>query len=123
MISPLICEVCGQVHPHNIYLCELNMLICPDCAAQRYKCPTCETARLCDFETNPSSIPKIIQKQIRQGNMISVVTTKNPERIEITCKKNCPCFNHEKQCCNKELYGECDNYHLINSPHDPLLDS
>lgn len=116
-----ICEVCGQPAQDIVYLNELNMIICGRCNAHRYKCLTCESARLCDFETNPIPIPKMVQRKISRGNLTSIVTIKNPARIEKTCAANCPCFNKKEGICNKEQ-GYCyDGYHLVNSPKNTLL--
>ena len=99
----LICDNCGKT--------DLNMLItetapgvykylCRNCASLSGTCGSCTCGNTCDFETNPSPLPKAVRKQVRQGNQIAVVTVKNPERIDITCRKNCKCFDAENDDCN-----------------------
>lgn len=51
----------------------------------------------CEFETNPSTIPKVVQQRIQQGPMTSIVQVKNPTRVEMFCK-NCKCFDEEFGC-------------------------
>lgn len=108
----LICDNCGKT--------DLKMLItetapntykylCHHCASLSGTCGSCTCGDTCDFETNPSPLPKAVQKQIRQGNQIAVVTIKNSERIDITCRKNCKCFDAENDVCNKENTC-CSNY-------------
>lgn len=107
------CEICGKAllepgiidlkdgHPH---------LICSNCLNSIETCMTCQEILDCDFETNPSPTEKTITKQIRQGNMISVTTVKNPKRIEETCKKNCKCFD-EKNGCLRQTIRTCEHWH------------
>ena len=102
------CDMCGQpiLGEEIIYLNPNNQtqirVYCEQCSNQIGKCPTCENANSCDFQTNTSNIPPIIQQQIRQGNAVMMTQVKNPERIEITCKKNCKCFDSEYGCMKEE---------------------
>ena len=43
--------------------------------------------------------------------MVSVIEEKNPERIAITCKVNCECFDPENKCLKKS--GVCDNVFYV----------
>jgi hypothetical protein len=61
--------------------------------------------RPCEFETNPSPIPKQIQKTVRQGNVQMQTVMDNPERIEAFCHK-CPCWC---DACGR-YDGTCGNY-------------
>ena len=64
----------------------------------------------CSFENDPSPLPKIVQKQVRQGNMTAITQVRNPERIEITCKKDCPCYDPEFECLRQfGTCGKCEN--------------
>lgn len=108
------CAICGNVIPKKNYtLTQFKdgswKPTCDNCLNKSGTCATCSKSSTCDFETNPSPLPKVIQKQIRQGNQILVTTVRNPSRIEITCKKNCDCWDEENQQCSKE-YSCCSKY-------------
>ena len=111
-----ICSLCGRpfigsailnydTHTQSVYV------VCPQCDKHLYTCATCKQGRYCDFETNPVSLPKMIQKEIRQGNMVAVTTVKNPERIRETCQKNCKCFSAEFGCMKTN--NECGNWECV----------
>lgn len=113
--SPIQCDIC------NKFIFGIKTLIpkedgsigivCGNCANHLTSCRTCSKSVFCDFETNPSKIPKMIQKRIQQGSMISVSTVKNPDRIEVTCKKNCECFSENFGCLREN--NCCEKYDLI----------
>ena len=106
------CDICEQVTPNSMFIQKSDgswIRVCKNCLSKSGTCGGCSKSSTCDFETNPSPIPKAVQKRIQQGNQIMVTTVKNPSRIEITCKKNCDCWNVKIQECNKE-YGCCENY-------------
>ena len=114
------CETCGfrdlknsvcQVFGHAINPKDDGTFgfYCKECVAAFSTCETCKHATECDFETNPSSLPKVVQKQIRQGNMMTVTQIKNPDRIEITCKNGCLCYDTENGC-RKQFNLKCDKY-------------
>lgn len=110
------CELCGNVILPGQMLIDITIpderhTVCRNCKQHFGKCASCKEARTCSFETDPSSLPKVVQKEFRQGNVYSVTQVKNPSRIEITCKKGCPCF-HEEFGCLKEN-GTCGNYKII----------
>lgn len=109
------CELCGQFMLPIVAIIDLTddehpHFICDDCRRRCGHCPTCTKAKTCAFETDPSPLPKMVQKEFRQGNMISVTQIKNPERIEITCKKGCPCFDPENGCLRQ--FNSCGNYEI-----------
>lgn len=105
-------------HPTQCFLCRKalvssksaiifnNKIYCTNCAQAIGKCHTCGHAAQCDFETNPIAIPKQIRQERRQGNMVSVTMVKNPDRIEKTCKKSCPCYDSSEGCL-RENYMSC----------------
>ena len=99
------CDICHRQihHTEVIYDSKSNKIICSDCGNRLSTCDNCHNGNICVFETDPSPLPKQIQKQIRQGNMIGQTIIKNPDRILITCKKGCPCWNTETESCNKQL--------------------
>ena len=99
------CDICHRQihHTEVIYDSKSNKIICSDCGNRLSTCDNCHNGNICVFETDPSPLPKQIQKQIRQGNMFGQTIIKNPDRIAITCKKNCPCWDTETEICNKQL--------------------
>jgi hypothetical protein len=99
------CEICHRQihHTEVIYDSKSNKIVCSDCCNRLSTCNNCHNGNICLFETDPSPLPKQIQKQIRQGNMIGQTIVKNPDRILITCKKGCPCWDAETESCNKQL--------------------
>ena len=102
------CKTCGRPTDQQV-LChdgDIWHILCPNCASQLNSCSFCKKVNICLFETDPSPLPKMIQKQIRQGPMISVTTEKNPERIRQTCEKGCDCFNPNFDCMRQFHYCE-----------------
>ena len=82
--------------------------ICADCVKILNTCACCSFGKSCAFETDPSPLPKIVQKEIRKGNAIMITQVRNPERIKITCK-NCKCYSKEFEDCNK-TFNYCENF-------------
>lgn len=99
------CDICHRQihHTEVIYDSKSNKIVCLDCCNRLSTCDNCHNGNICLFETDPSPLPKQIQKQYRQGNMIGQTIIKNPDRILITCKKGCPCWDAETESCNKQL--------------------
>ena len=107
-----ICGLCGQVDPQALFTQKSDgswIRCCQNCTSKFNTCGTCSKSSACSFETDPSPLPKAVQKQVQQGNMTTITTIKNPERIDITCRKNCECFDHENAVCRRE-YTYCRNY-------------
>lgn len=103
------CETCGRPTELQI-LCpdgDKWHILCPNCASQLNSCAFCKKANVCTFETDPSPLPKMIQKQIRQGPMIQIATIKNPEREKITCQNGCFCYSEEFGCMRE--FNWCKN--------------
>ena len=99
-------EVIDATNPADIFY------VCPDCENLYSTCHTCEKARQCLFETDPSTLPKIIPQTIRQGNAVMQTQVRNPERVKITCAKSCACYDaemgclrEEAQCCGKYIFA------------------
>ena len=107
------CEVCGRIDPNYVLFLNKDetgyIPVCSKCKELSGTCGGCSKSSTCDFETNPSPIPKAVQKRIQQGNQIIVTTVKNDERINETCAKNCECFDHETRTCCRE-YNCCNKY-------------
>jgi hypothetical protein len=102
------CETCGRPTQQQV-LCPDGdnwHILCESCASQLNTCAFCKKVNVCTFETDPSPLPKMVQKQIRQGPMISVTTEMNPERIRQTCEKGCDCFDANFGCMRQFHYCE-----------------
>lgn len=104
--SVMTCDTCGRVIVSGGVYFD-NHLICNHCLSLLGTCEICRFGNTCEFETNPSPLPKFVQKEIRQGNMSAVTQVMNPERIHITCEKGCKCFD-KKNGCLKQI-GSCPN--------------
>ena len=112
----LNCELCGvslKASQATFTPTENDeyIITCPTHTPLFGTCSLCRQAMNCDFETNPSKSPKMIQKQIQKGPMTQIIQIKNPDRIAETCKINCKCYNEEYDC-GKE-YGTCGSYDEI----------
>ncbi len=94
------CKMCGSplVGANLVYDVELDSFYCTRCFPYIRTCHNCATGNLCDFETNPSPIPKQVQVTRQVGGAIMSQTTVNPERIKITCANGCPCFSADFGC-------------------------
>lgn len=104
--NPSICSRCGAYTLKPII--ENNTIYCQKCAEEIETCAGCDNSQRCEFEQNPSPIPKYVQKQIRQGPMISQITVKNQKRIDEFCTK-CICWNAEINDCGRQ-FNWCANH-------------
>ena len=107
------CGRCGRIIiPPDIYhtLSDDNTwrTLCKQCNSLSGLCPSCSSANYCDFENNPSPLPKAVEKRFQQGNQIMITTVKNEARVKETCAKNCKCFSEEFGCLREN--GTCGNY-------------
>lgn len=107
-----ICSLCGRPAQQLFIDVKTKTIYCGHCAPHISHCPTCANLKTCLFETDPSPAPKLIQKQIKQGNMIMTTQVKNPDRIRITCQTGCPCFSNENTCLRE--FNHCGSYVFIN---------
>lgn len=112
----ITCELCGGVTtPAASYLDLTNPSkphrVCGNCKQYYGHCAVCKNSISCAFENDPSPLPKMVQHEVRQGNMISVTQIMNPSRIEITCKKGCACFDPENGCLRQN--NTCGNYSMV----------
>ena len=104
------CEICGQMFiPPVSYVIENEKLLisCASCLTALGTCRTCGHALHCDFQENPINLPRMVQQQARQGNMIVSQTVMNPARIAETCEKNCACWDPIDRVCNRQTAGTC----------------
>lgn len=111
-----VCDICGRemLPEHQILeiLDDDNVrVICPSCNEMFGSCAMCLNNKGCAYDDDPSPIPKLIQKQVRQGPMITVTQEINPERVVITCKKGCSCFDPENGCLRQ--FNTCGGYESI----------
>lgn len=108
------CALCKTYIPNNAATYTLNeneektLITCPRCSTILGTCHECTNGNSCDFDTNPSKTPKIVQQKIQQGSITQIIQVKNPERISETCMKNCPCYNSEYEC--GKSFGICGNF-------------
>ena len=110
-----VCTICGKVIVSNPYLISNNdswNMVCGECVQQLNTCRNCQNSQSCDFETNPSSLPKAVMKRFQQGNQIIQTQIKNEERIRQTCEKNCCCWDVKNRVCRKE-YNYCEDIVVI----------
>lgn len=107
------CAKCGNIiptphYPLTHYSDGTWKPTCENCLKLSGTCGGCSNSTTCDFETNPSTIPKAVEKRFQQGSQIIVAQVKNPSRIESTCRVNCQCFSEEFGCCRE--HNTCGNY-------------
>lgn len=107
------CDFCGRVSIEKLVICPTDegqiRNVCPECCKAFGTCRTCEYGvGNCEFETNPSTLPKVVQKEFRQGNMVSITQVRNPARIDITCKAGCKCWVDDFGCLREN--GTCGNW-------------
>lgn len=107
-----VCDICGNEFiqtPIIVMNEDTPKILCPDCGNNISGCRTCKERNSCLFETDPSPLPKMVMQQIRQGNMVMQTQTKNPARIDTTCKKGCSCFSQDFGCLKE--WGFCEKHH------------
>ena len=104
-----VCAHCGRETINAILTPDGDswQALCAACVEKLNTCVFCKNVNTCAFETDPSPLPKMVQKQVRQGNMVQVMTIQNPERIAITCQSGCSCYN-EEYGCGRQFDG-CQN--------------
>ena len=100
------CDVCGN--PAQAAVISNERLYCQRCAALFDTCSLCLNSVGCEFETNPSPLPKVVVQTIRQGAVTMQQQIKNPERIKQFCFP-CKCFDQDDLICRREERW-CPNY-------------
>lgn len=109
-----VCAICGQKMLKESSVLDFKngeyfRTICQKCNELLSTCTLCRHGQKCAYDDDPSLIPKLIQKQVRQGPMISVTQEINPERVAITCA-GCICYDLEKGCLRQyNTCGKCDS--------------
>lgn len=114
------CAVCGRKFAEPVPPITFNRKtgqyypICAECFAHKHECATCNEGHYCDFETNSSPLPKVIQKtaEVEMNGVRQTVQTmvRNEEREKITCKAGCKCWDDEYGCLKS--YGTCEKQEL-----------
>lgn len=113
------CETCGRAIVSGGFFVPDGdnwHFMCRECAGQLNTCSFCRSASQCSFEASPRP-DKYVQQTIRNGNMTTVTTVRNPEIIRTTCQNGCPCFSQDFGCmrqfnyCERmdHIYGNPDN--------------
>ena len=115
--NTVTCELCGNcilLTDSILYVEEdRNHITCGQCAEKSGTCSTCICVKECVFQTDPSPVPQVVQKRIQQGPMVQIVQVMNPDRIAITCKMGCKCWDAENETCYKQTCGTCGQYKIV----------
>ena len=110
------CELCGArlTRSGGTYFVgeDRPHFTCNSCGDKTGTCATCIKTKECLFLSDPSPLPKVVQEQIRQGNVVQIMSIKNPSRVAITCV-HCDCYDKEYDICGKEQDGTCSNYTIV----------
>lgn len=104
------CDYCGN--PASTVVDSEGNCSCVNCCQKFYTCIMCTKVHECEFETNPSPLPKVVMQTIRRGPAVMQTQVRNPQRIAEFCHK-CQCWNSEEEFCARED-GWCKNYSEIN---------
>lgn len=110
------CNYCGQM-PITV-LNEDGTGACARCASLFGTCSMCLNSINCEFETNPSPLPKQVMQTIRQGNMVVQTVVPNPERIKAFCT-SCHCYNADPPMCLRQ-FGTCGKYNEYTPSPQPV---
>jgi hypothetical protein len=109
-----ICNICGRPYYDKAILVYEEgtwLHCCENCGTNLGRCATCVNRDLCAFQQDTSCpYPPMVQRTMRQGNMVISQTVPNPERIKATCLEKCKCGSSEYGC-QKQL-GFCPNYEM-----------
>lgn len=94
------CGMCGApiVGSDLIYDTQSGNIYCRKCAPYVRTCYNCLDGNVCDFQTNPSPLPKQVQMRQQMGNTVVSQVVTNPERVKITCQNGCHCYSEELGC-------------------------
>lgn len=106
------CNYCGRENPQLIFTVfndNAPTAMCPNCAQVIGTCGLCTNSVKCEFESNPSPLPKMVMKTVQQGNMIMQTTIPNPDRIKALCP-SCACYSEDPFICCRHVAGTCKNY-------------
>ena len=98
------CSICGSIIPKGGFI-ENGKLLCGDCATG-VACKRCKHKHSCALEQD-QTCPEPLYTMVRQqrGNTIIQTQQINPKRIDLTCKKGCPCYIND--ICMKRANCGC----------------
>jgi hypothetical protein len=103
-----ICARCNKITLAPIINKDGAQILCQKCAGELGTCATCNNSNVCSFETSSSSTPKVIQQKVQTPMGEAINQTKNPARIEETCKKGCECYKEDYGCLKEN--NHCGNW-------------
>jgi hypothetical protein len=111
------CQICRSVMVEPGFIIDTGDKIlhyCSRCHQLLNTCQLCSKAGVCEFETNPDPMPKVVMQTVRQGNMVMQTQAKNEERIKKFCH-SCHCWMGDGiDACGKEFnigcYKKIDNF-------------
>ena len=109
--EPNKCDICGSLMLKNGSVIDITnenstLIYCNRCLQLMRTCQLCSNFNRCEFETNPSPLPKVVMKTVQQGNMTMQTQVKNEERIKLLCI-NCPCYD-DALGCKKDFNASCE---------------
>lgn len=110
-------QICGECHKPLRNLAtdgviaisrngKKSKLLCASCLAALSTCARCKNNITCSYQSYTGPEPKIINKTIRQGNMVMQTQIPNPEVVDKTCGK-CLCNYTDLGCMRQQ--GYCGN--------------
>lgn len=103
------CELCNNITLKPIFTSDGEQWhsFCSKCIESLSSCNFCHNANICEFETNPDSMPKVVIQQQRNPMGYMQTQIRNPAREEKFCH-NCRCWSTEYQSCNRQ-FNYCGN--------------
>ena len=123
--DPRRCDVCHGLMVTGGIVEEVNgnyYTLCPKCSDAISECFGCEHSETCVFESDPSPLPKMVMRQVQQGNAIMQTQMRNPDREKCTCALYCKCWDGETKSCNRE-FNICPEHKLNNRLFPSRLES
>lgn len=104
------CEICGSAIVPGTELIECDEtgkphIYCRNCLTFLKSCASCPK-QYCAFNEDPDPMPKIVIREVRQGNMVMKGQVINEERVKMFCT-SCHCWSTEFGCLKKLNHG-CD---------------
>ena len=121
--QPQMCDICGRQFtflPVVEQVGDRYIQYCQQCFERRHNCITCEHLNPnCRFQTDPSDLPKVVQKTIQMGPVTQVAHIMNPERMAITCP-GCICYENG-ECIQQKVAnceGYCNKHQIVSSPRN-----
>lgn len=111
------CELCNNITMKPTYVPDGDNWhsFCTKCADTLSSCNFCKDGRLCEFESNPDPMPKVVVQQQRTPMGIMQSQVRNPAREEKFCY-TCRCWSTDLKACGKQ-FGYCERInHIYEQP-------